>query len=483
MSPESAKQGSSISGTSIEEPTRVRYGVLALACGLSMITYLDRACFGVAAPELAKDLGLSGPEHLRGAFTAFSIAYAAFEIPAGWLGDRWGPRGTLIRIVIWWSVCTALTAIVGLKVGAMTLGSLSLLMVLRFMFGAGEAGAYPNIARVLHNWFPRQQWEAVQGMIWMSGRLAGGITPLIWALLVSGTAFTPALVPSWRWAFVIFGLIGFLWCAAFAKIFRNRPSEHPGVNRAEAEFIGNAGEASSHGHHVPWGKLIFNRSVTALCLMYSLVNYGWIFNITYLAGYIKNRFSLADSDVTGALLKGSPLWVGALGCVAGAVCVNLMTTVMGNRRRGRQAVGVMAMVLCAACWLGARGAGNVYLFCMCVSMAAFGVDLTLGAVWATCQDIGGKHTAVTAAYMNTVGTLGSAVASWLTGAIVSWHVDGVAEQQGTTAELMAKEAWRSATLDGYDFVFLTYSAVYVVAAVCWCLIDASQSLEPNESHS
>jgi len=483
MSPESAKQGSSISGASFEEPTRVRYGVLALACGLSMITYLDRACFGAAAPELAKDLGLGGVKDMNAAFTAFSIAYAAFEIPAGWLGDRWGPRGTLIRIVIWWSICTALTAFVGLKVGAMTIGGLSLLIMLRFLFGAGEAGAYPNIARVLHNWFPSHQWETVQGMIWMSGRLAGGITPLVWAFLVSGLGDMPPLVSSWRWAFVIFGIVGFVWCAAFGMVFRNRPSEHPRVNEAEAALIGHAGDHSSHSHKMPWMALLTNRSVMALCLMYSLVNYGWIFNLTYLVGYLKERYAVADNDVMAALLKGSPLWVGALGCVLGAILVNAVTRVLGNRRRGRQVVGFFAMLLCSVCWLGAQYASNMYLFCMFVSLAAFGVDMTLGAVWATCQDIGGKYTGVTAAYMNTVGTLGSALASWLTGAMVKWSVAAAATKEGVIEADLPAALAKTAALDGYQFVFMTYASVYLVAAACWCLIDASRSLEPSKSHS
>ncbi len=479
MSPESANLSQPNASLS-DPPTTVRYRVLALACGLSMITYLDRACFGAAAPALAKDLGLVGVKDMGAAFTAFSIAYAAFEIPAGWLGDRWGPRGTLIRIVIWWSICTALTAIVGLKVGAITLGGLTLLVVLRFLFGAGEAGAYPNIARVLHNWFPPQQWEAVQGMIWMSGRLAGGITPLVWAILVSGTGLTPPLV-HWRMAFVVFGVIGLVWCAAFAWVFRNRPSEHPSVNAGEAAFIGKAGEATSHGHSVPWWALFTNRSVLALCLMYSLVNYGWIFNITYLSGYLKERFVLADNDVMGAILKGSPLWVGAMGCLAGAVLVNIMTMVMGNRRRGRQAVGVTAMLLCTVCWVAAPRTDNMYLFCALISLAAFGVDVTMGAVWATCQDIGGKHTAVTAAYMNTIGTLGSAVAGWLTGAMVKWNVASHAAKAGIAESQMEPGALRLASLEGYQHVFMTYAAVYLVAAVCWCLIDASKRLEVPET--
>ena len=138
-------------------PTHVRYGVLGLACTLSMVTYLDRACVASAAPAMVRDLHLTTEGDLKWAFAAFGFAYALFEVPSGWLGDVYGPRRILIRIVLWWSLFTALTGLVGLSVGGCVLGGLLTLSVVRFLFGLGEAGAYPNITRALHNWFPYQQ--------------------------------------------------------------------------------------------------------------------------------------------------------------------------------------------------------------------------------------------------------------------------------------------------------------------------------------
>ncbi len=140
--------------------TRVRYRVLAYLGGLSMITYLDRVAFGAAAPAIARDLSLGGAADLKWSFTAFALAYSAFEIPSAWLGDTLGPRRTLIRIVLWWSAFTALTGLVGLSIGGSLSNSggpllgLGALAVVRFLFGAGEAGAYPNITRALYNWSP-----------------------------------------------------------------------------------------------------------------------------------------------------------------------------------------------------------------------------------------------------------------------------------------------------------------------------------------
>src|SRR5712691_3672222 len=164
---------------SVQTPTKVRYGVLGFACSLSMITYLDRVCFGTVAPHIQSEFGLS--ETQKGLlFSAFALAYAAFEVPSGWLGDVFGPRRTLIRIVLWWSVFTALTGLV-FPTTSLALAWLPFVAMLtvRFLFGMGEAGAYPNIARAFHNWFPYAERGFAQGTVWMAGRFGGGITPLI----------------------------------------------------------------------------------------------------------------------------------------------------------------------------------------------------------------------------------------------------------------------------------------------------------------
>src|SRR5206468_4565719 len=146
-------QQSVSSAATLQQPTRVRYGVLGFACSLSMITYLDRVCFGKAAPEIAHELGFNSAADIWPAITAFALAYASFEVPSGWLGDVFGPRRTLIRIVLWWSLFTALTGLIFPSAEWPWFAFAAMLSV-RFLFGMGEAGAYPNIARAFHNWFP-----------------------------------------------------------------------------------------------------------------------------------------------------------------------------------------------------------------------------------------------------------------------------------------------------------------------------------------
>src|SRR5437660_3733585 len=193
---------------SAEKPTNVRYGVLGFACVLSMVTYLDRVCFGTVAPMVQSEFGLSDLQ--KGwIFGAFTLAYASFEIPTGWLGDVFGPRKTLIRIVLWWSFFTALTGLIFPTPSWPVIAFYAMLAV-RFLFGIGEAGAYPNIARAFHNWFPFTERGFAQGAVWMAGRFAGGITPLIVLALVAESGEGKEKVVHWRHTFWIFGSLGVL---------------------------------------------------------------------------------------------------------------------------------------------------------------------------------------------------------------------------------------------------------------------------------
>src|SRR6476646_6570511 len=223
-------------------PSQVRYQVLLLACLLASLTYLDRASFGAASLTIVHALNLSSEADLKATHLAFALAYGLFEIPTCWWGDRYGPRRVLIRIVLWWSFFTALTGLVGWRVAGVTFGGLTLLVVVRFLFGAGEAGAFPNLARALQNWFPPAARARAQGCVWMSARLMGGLTPLVWTLLVAGTDYTRAIL-NWRSAFLLFGLLGVAWCVFFAGRFRDRPDQHPKVNDAERTLIAAGREA------------------------------------------------------------------------------------------------------------------------------------------------------------------------------------------------------------------------------------------------
>jgi MFS family permease len=220
----------------LQRPTRVRYGVLGFACALSMITYLDRVCFATVAPYISNEFELT-KQQMGWLFTAFALAYAVFEVPSGWMGDVFGPRRTLIRIVLWWSLFTALTGAV-FPYPSWPWFAFTAMFLVRFLFGMGEAGAYPNIARSFHNWFPFGERGFAQGTVWMAGRFAGGMSAFaVLALMIHTVNAQGETVVLWRHAFWIFGGIGVVWCVVFWWWFRDRPDQHPGVNAAELALI------------------------------------------------------------------------------------------------------------------------------------------------------------------------------------------------------------------------------------------------------
>jgi MFS family permease len=209
-----------------------------------MITYLDRVCFGTVAPFIQEEFRLDDKQ-MGLLFTAFAFAYALFEMPSGWLGDVFGPRKTLIRIVLWWSLFTSLTGAIYPNAFGLGFAFVAMLLV-RFLFGMGEAGAYPNIARAFYNWFPFGERGSAQGAVWMAGRFAGGLSAYAVLILVYKTIGPDGGVTThWRHCFWIFGLLGVVWCGAFWWWFRDRPEQHRGVNPAELALIRGTRPAAS----------------------------------------------------------------------------------------------------------------------------------------------------------------------------------------------------------------------------------------------
>src|SRR3984893_9530488 len=195
-----------------ERPSRVRYGVLAFLAAMAFILYLDRACINQAAPIIKRELGISNTQ-LAIILGAFALAYGVFEIPAGWWGDRYGSRRILTRIVVWWSLFTALTG------AAWGFGTL---VVIRFLFGAGEAGALPNSARILRGWFPDSARGRAQGIVTTAMLLGGAAANATSQWLIDRIG--------WRWSFPVFALIGVGWAVAFYLWFRDDPADHPQTN-------------------------------------------------------------------------------------------------------------------------------------------------------------------------------------------------------------------------------------------------------------
>jgi len=464
-------------------PTRARYSVLALLCLLAMITYLDRAMYGSAKGDMMDAVGQPESRFYL-VLVFFQLAYALFEIPTGWMGDTFGPRKTLLRIVLWWSLFVALTAFAGMTIPGLevVLIGFTVLVAMQFLFGMGEAGAFPNISKAVYNWFPNGERGFAQGAVWLSARFMGGLTPFFWVLLVTIAGL------SWRQALWLFAGLAFLWVLVFAWWFRNRPEEHSAVSAAEAELI-NAGKAPPTGHEgVPWGKIFGSRNVLALCLMYVVTNFNWYFLMYYLPGTLKAQFPEAGATDGGklmlALLGGAPLLVGMGGCLLGGLLTDWYIRRTGDRKWGRRVFGMMGYGLAAVCYaLAALSTGSsLWVFAGCLIMVGFTNDLIMAPSWAAAQDIGRRYSAIVSGTMNMVGNLGAALGNLVTGLILAAFA---------VQHLKLHEVHEHATVyrvitvtrpDGYVWCFSLYAVVYTLGVVTWLLIDPTKPVVEDEPH-
>jgi MFS family permease len=410
--------------------TRVRYRVVAFAVLLAMVTYLDRACIATLAPDIMRDLSLT-KEQMSWVYSAFALAYAAFEIPTAWWADRRGTRRVLTRIVGWWSALTMLT-------GAAF--NFSSLVVTRFLFGAGEAGAWPCVARTFSRWIPLTERGRVQGIFFSGAHLAGGVTPLV------VVAITPFL--GWRMVFVVFGLLGIGWSIAWYRWFRDEPEEHPAANAAECAQIA-AGRREEGGHHAGWAywkRLFGHRNTVPLCLMYLPNSFAFYFCITWLPTYLKERHGFDALSV--GFFAGLPLVMSVVGDLFGGVVSDAVVRRWGLRP-GRAGVGAAAYVCAGAAMLLAAVTDHPIVAASLFSFALAASMFMLAPAWGTCLDIGGKHAGVVSAAMNTTGNAG--------GVLSPLMVTYVLAQTGN-----------------WNMPLVVMGGLFLFGALCWSLIDPNQ---------
>jgi MFS family permease len=440
--------------------------MLFLLCFLAMITYMDRAANGSAKKAIMDDLGV-GEADFFWVLMAFQFAYAMFEIPSGWLGDTKGPRSTLLRVVIWWSVFVALTGFVGMELrGGLYLG-FTALIIIQFLFGMGEAGAFPNIAKALYNWFPAADRGFAKSIIWMSARFMGGLTPLVWILLTDKNL--GAL--HWREALWLFAGVAAVWCVVFYFVFRNKPGENPAVNAAERAEIDSGRFETKGPVRVPWGKLVRSRNLWAICFMYVVTNYCWYFLMYFLPRAMQTEFK-SWTDTTGgqllvALLAGCPLLIGMFGCLLGGTLSDRYIRRTGDRKWGRRLFGMIGYGGAGLCYFAAAGVklaapDNLFLFSFFLVLMGFMNDLIMAPAWAVCQDIGRDYAATVSGAMNMFGNLVGAVSTLLVTGLLLKNFPGT---------------------QGILIFFTMYGIVYFLGVGCWLLIDPTKPIAEAESQA
>jgi MFS transporter, ACS family, glucarate transporter len=457
------------------QPTRARYAILSLLCLLAMITYMDRAANGSAKKAIMKDLNenqiSSGEQPYQEddffiVLMAFQVAYAVFEVPSGWLGDTKGPRSTLLRVVLWWAVFVALTGLTGWTLPGGFYVGFAALVLIQFLFGVGEAGAFPNMSKSLYNWFPATSRGFAKSAIWMSARFMGGLTPLIWILLVELGGFT------WNQAMWLFAAVAALWCVVFYFSFTNKPSEHRLVNEAEVAIIDAGRVKHTTPTVVPWGKLLRSKNLWAVCFMYVVTNFCWYFLMYNLPGRLKDAYQDWNTTDSGklllALLAGAPLLVGMAGCFLGGVLSDRYIRRTGDRKWGRRLFGMIGYAGAGTCYLIAAAVSwywpnDLWPFAIMLMLMGFFNDLIMAPAWATCQDIGQRYAATVSGTMNMFGNLVGAVSGiFFTGMVMT----------STSLEQPQKIL----------ILFGTYAAVYFAGVSIWLLIDATKPIVPEEAN-
>ena len=414
--------------------SHARYRVVAFGVTLAILSFVDRICISQAAPLIARDMRFDKAQ-MGAVFAAFLLSYGLFEIPGAWYGDFVGARKGLIRIVAGWSVFTALTG---------WAWNFSSMMIIRFLFGAGEAGCFPVITKSFRSWLLPQERTRAQGILWTSARWGGAFTPLlvVWVLRYM----------SWRASFVLFGSMGVIWAVLFARWYRDDPQDHPAANDAEKALLKETGPSSAVSHAVPWGKLLRSRSVLLLSLQYFFLSFSWYFYLTWLPTYLQEHHKLSPGTAAGyAVFPLLFCGIGSLFCGFASQRVTQWTGSIGRTRKIMACTGFAGAGLCLA--LATRMHGVNATMAM-MAAACFFNDQVIPHAWSACMDIGGRNAASSVAgTMNLMGNMAGTSSSILGGYIL----------QHTHAD--------------WNLFLSVIAGVYFLGVFCWPFIDSERPLE------
>lgn len=419
---------------------RRRHGVLTGLLLLAAITYLDRVCITFASVRIQNDLHLD-PEQWGWVLGVFTISYAAFGVPGGALGDRIGGRRMLARIVAFWSVFTALTGLVR--------GYLSLLTV-RFLFGAGEAGAFPNISAVVSRWFPQQERARSMGFAWTASRLGGALAPHIVIPLQQRFG--------WRWSFGLLGLIGACWSSAWFLFFRDRPREMAGVTQTELDEIGETPSAAG-SQRLPWRRLFRDRNFVLILLMYHTYCWGSYFYVSWMPTYLQLGRGFTENDLR--LWGTLPFLLSGTANALGGILSDRLVPRIGVKW-ARRSIGAGGLMV-GGCFMALTAATpSNTLAALFLALGYGAMDCMLPVSWAVCLDVGGGSSGALSGAMNSAGQ----AASFMSAVAFGWAVKVL------LAHHHSVEA-------SYNLPVFPMAILLVISGLLFLGIDASRPLVPS----
>ena len=417
--------------------SRVRLGLIFLLFIISAIAFLDRTNISVAGLEMRHEYGIDQVQ-LGWVFSAFLIGYALFQVPAGWLSARYGPRVVLTGALIWWGVFSAATALIPPQ------GSAALLMLAltRFALGMGESVVYPSGNQFVSRWIPAQERGKANGWIFAGVGVGSGITPpLVTAIILAG---------GWRASFYVCAIIGVVVAAIWFLAARDQPRDHASVNAAELAHI-EAGlppaKASAHGP-IPWGAILSSRNVWGLFISYFAFGYViWIFFSWFFIYLAEARHLDVKSSAVFSML---PFLCMTFGCLLGGV-INDRVSARHGLYWGRSGLGVVSFILTGIFLISGSMVDSAPLAVLILAGGAGAIYLSQSSFWSVTADISGPHSGVVSGFMNMGCQIGGALTATLTPMI--------AEHFGWTA------------------AFVAGGAVVLAGVLAWVVVDPNRLLE------
>lgn len=408
-----------------------RYQVLLMLSLLSMITFLDRVSLSAASVHIMDSLSINTIQWgwILGIFT---ISYALFEVPTGWLGDMYGGKKILMRVVIWWSVFTILT---GFATGFW------ILLVTRFLFGVGEAGAYPNTSIILSKWFPAFERARAQAMIWGASRVGAALTPFIVLPIQEHYG--------WQSSFYFLGALGIIWCVFFLFWHKEDPIHDTSVSKEELNDIVTHREMANTNAHEKinfWSGFKY-KSFVFLLIMYITYAIGAYFFQSWFHTYLeKGRGMTKDSLLWAASL---PYILGMAGCLSGGWLSDKACAKWG-KKWGRRIVPIIGQLVAGVCIIAAANMTNNVTAIVLLGIGMAFMDVTAPVAWAVAMDLGGEKSGTVSGAMNSAGLLGAYCMTTLFGYLANAY--------------------------GYQFPLIVIGIIVFVGAFLWLKINAEQKI-------
>ena len=369
-----------------------RYWLVLLMFLLSVLLYIDRICISVAKEPIAQSLAFT-EKQMGWVMSAFALGYALFQTPSGILADRFGPRRILTSVVCFWSFFTGLTA---------AAPNYIYMLIVRFLFGVGEAGAFPNMSRAIFSWFPMNERGRVQGINFSGSRIGAAFALPLVAWMVSAYG--------WKTSFIMLAGIGFVWAFVFFSCFRNDPAEDPRISKTERDYIitnrQSAETDTTQESTLSMGTLFRSKNMWLAMIQYFCSNFTFFFCLTWLFPHIKETYGL--NTVEAGFYASAPLLFGAFGnWFAGWLLDTIYKR--GHWALSRKITANLGFVLAAIGLISSCYMESVLPSIICLSLAIFGADMTLSPSWTLCVDIGRKHSGAVSGTMNMAGNIGSFV--------------------------------------------------------------------------